>query len=515
MTELSVSMRGIVKRFGAFTALDGARLDVRPGSVHALLGENGAGKTTLMNVLYGLHPADEGSIEIHGTPVRIATPRDAIANGIGMVHQHFMLVGGFTAAQNIVLGAEPRSGLFMDTGRALRDAAELSEKYGLAIDPNVLAADMSVGMQQRVEILKALYRGAQILILDEPTAVLAPAEVADLEQMMRQFAADGKSVIIITHKLDEITRVADECTVLRRGKYIGTVCLPPTPKKGMEEELAAMMVGRPVDLHINASPANPGACVLDVRGLTVRGAHGRDAVREVDLTVRAGEIVGIAGVDGNGQRELAEAIMNLARATSGTISINGRQIQNATPGASIDAGVAVIHEDRLLRGIVPDMDCAENAALKDYFRAPCSNGRTMIRGAQEARVREFTAQYDIRPPECAALPARALSGGNQQKLIIARETAAQPALLIAMQPTRGIDVGAIELVRRLLIAQRDKGTAILLISYILDEVMEMSDRLAVMYGGRIVDMSPHGARSANEIGLLMAGGSLHTEGSAQ
>ena len=452
----AVQMHGIVKMFGSFCALDHVDLDVERGSIHAILGENGAGKSTLMNVLYGLYQAEEGEIFLGGEKVSISNPNDAIAHGIGMVHQHFMLVDNFTVTQNIILGQEPCRGAgLLDMKAAGQRVRDIIAEYGLEVDPDAKIEDISVGMQQRVEILKALYRGADILILDEPTAVLTPQEIDRLVQIMRGLAAKGKTIIIITHKLKEIKASSDTCTIIRRGKYVGAVDVAGVD----EEELAEKMVGHHVNLVVEKAPANPGKEVFRIDDLVVEDERGIEAVRHLNLSVRAGEIVGIAGIDGNGQKELVEAITCLTRAQSGTITVNGEEIQNTTPRNVIDHKVSTIHEDRQRRGLVLPFTVAENAVLE-----------------------------------------------NQQKVIIGREISNNPDVLIAVQPTRGLDVGAIEYVHKTLVAERDRGTAILLISLELDEVMSVADTIAVIYAGAIVDTFKQGDVDENRIGLLMAGG---------
>ena len=499
----AVQMQGIVKTFGTFTALDRVHLAVERGTIHAVLGENGAGKSTLMNVLYGLYHADEGEIYLNGTRADIKSPKDAIAHGIGMVHQHFMLVHNFTVTQNIILGDEVCGAAgILDMKRARQKVVDIIAEYGLEVDPDVKIEDISVGQQQRVEILKALYRGADTLILDKPTAVLTPQEIERLIEIMRDLASKGKTIIIITHKLKEIKASADACTIIRRGRYIDTVNVADVD----EEELATKMVGHHVDLVVEKTPAAPGDVVLDIRGLTVADERGIDAVRGLDLSVRAGEIVGLAGIDGNGQKELVEAITCLSRAKAGTIKVNGAEIQNTTPRNVIDHKVSTIHEDRQRRGLVLPFTVAENAVLEKY-RTPEFGAHGVL---DRAKMHEFTEQlirdYDIRPADCADRSAAGLSGGNQQKVIIAREVSNNPAVLIAVQPTRGLDVGAIEYVHRALIAERDRGTAILLISLELDEVMSVSDTIDVIYNGRITGSFKQGEVDENRIGLLMAGG---------
>lgn len=499
----AVQMSGIVKTFGTFTALDHVDLTVQKGTIHAVLGENGAGKSTLMNVLYGLYQADEGQICLNGEPVVINTPNDAIAHGIGMVHQHFMLVDNFTVTQNIVLGSEVCGAAgILDMKKAREKVCQIIEQYGLEVDPDAKIEDISVGMQQRVEILKALYRGADILILDEPTAVLTPQEIDRLIQIMHDLTSAGKTIIVITHKLKEIKASSNTCTIIRRGQYVDEVTVADVT----EEDLADMMVGHHVNLQVEKQPATPGKTVFEIRDLHVNDERGIETVKGLDLAVRSGEIVGIAGIDGNGQKELVEAITCLTKATSGKILVNGEEIQNTTPRNVIDHKVSTIHEDRQKRGLVLPFTVAENAVLEKY-RAPEFGKHGMLDGA---KMHEYTEQliadYDVRPADCADKTAGGLSGGNQQKVIIAREVSNDPDVLIAVQPTRGLDVGAIEYVHKALVAERDRGTAILLISLELDEVMSVSDTIDVIYDGRITGTFKQGEVDENKIGLLMAGG---------
>lgn len=499
----AVQMSGIVKTFGTFTALDHVDLTVQKGTIHAVLGENGAGKSTLMNVLYGLYQADEGQICLNGEPVVINTPNDAIAHGIGMVHQHFMLVDNFTVTQNIVLGSEVCGAAgILDMKKAREKVCQIIEQYGLEVDPDAKIEDISVGMQQRVEILKALYRGADILILDEPTAVLTPQEIDRLIQIMHDLTSAGKTIIVITHKLKEIKASSNTCTIIRRGQYVDEVTVADVT----EENLADMMVGHHVNLQVEKQPATPGKTVFEIRDLHVNDERGIETVKGLDLAVRSGEIVGIAGIDGNGQKELVEAITCLTKATSGKILVNGEEIQNTTPRNVIDHKVSTIHEDRQKRGLVLPFTVAENAVLEKY-RTPEFGKHGML---DSAKMHEYTEQliadYDVRPADCADKTAGGLSGGNQQKVIIAREVSNDPDVLIAVQPTRGLDVGAIEYVHKALVAERDRGTAILLISLELDEVMSVSDTIDVIYDGRITGTFKQGEVDENKIGLLMAGG---------
>ncbi|TCS77092.1 nucleoside ABC transporter ATP-binding protein [Muricomes intestini] len=505
-SEYAVQMHGITKRFGSFCALQDMNLNVKKGSIHSLLGENGAGKSTLMNILYGLYQADEGEIFINGEKVDIKNPNVAIEHGIGMVHQHFMLVDDFTVTQNIVLGNEITSHMgIVDAKKARKKILDIVEKYGLEVDPDAKVSDISVGMQQRVEILKALYRGAELLILDEPTAVLTPQEIDDLISIMNNLAKDGKAIIIITHKLKEIKASSDICTIIRRGRYIDTLLV-----KGVtENELATLMVGHEVKLVVDKTPANAGEVVFEIKDLIVKNDRKLDAVKGLSLQVRKGEIVGIAGIDGNGQRELVEAINALTPVASGHITINGKPLENTSPRQVIDSGVSTIPEDRQKRGLVLDFSVNENCVLEQYRRTPFSKKGILLKKEMEEFTKELIQEYDVRPEDCGSRRAGSLSGGNQQKVIIGREIAMDPDILIAVQPTRGLDVGAIETVHRTLIRERDKGKAVLLISFELDEVMNVSDTIAVIYDGKIQDTFKQGTVDENTIGLLMAGGKNH------
>ena len=495
-----LELKGITKRFPGVVANDGVDFDLRKGEVHALLGENGAGKSTLMNILYGLYHPDEGEFRLNGKPFRINSPREAIDAGIGMVHQHFMLIPVMTVAENIVLAAEPTRGPFLDEGNAEERVRELSERFGLAVRPDAFVERISVGMQQRVEILKALYRGAEILILDEPTAVLTPQESAELFEIINSLKGEGKSIIFITHKLNEVLEIADRITVLRRGKTIDTV-----PREGATEEgLARLMVGREVILRVDKSPAQPGHPLLVVENLVVDDERGLECVRGISFEVRAGEIVGIAGVDGNGQSELIDAITGLRPARSGKITVNNRDVTGDSPRECLDAGVGHIPEDRQVRGLVLDFTLAENIALHDYREEPDSKHGWLFPKRLTARARNLLKEFDVRGggPETRA---GALSGGNQQKVIVAREVSRDPSVLVAAQPTRGLDVGAIEFVHRRLGEERDEGRGILLVSFELDEILSLSDRILVLYEGNIV--AEYGPDvSEEEIGLAMLGG---------
>lgn len=506
--QYAVEMQSIVKYFGDNCALNGVNLKVKKGTIHALLGENGAGKTTLMSILYGLYPQDSGEILINGEHVDMKSPNVAIEHRIGMVHQHFMLIENFTVVQNIILGKETtRAGVVLDISKARKQVIALSEKYGLKVDPDAKIENITVGMQQRVEILKALYRGVDILILDEPTAVLTPQEIDELIQIMHSLIEDGKTIIIITHKLKEIKKSSQVCTIIRRGNLIETVEVSKTT----EQELASMMVGREVNLVVEKKKADPGEEVFRIDGLTVSDGRGIEKVKNLSLTVRRGEIVGIAGIDGNGQKELVEAITCLVRAKGGKIKINGAEIQNTTPKNVISHGIRTIHEDRQKRGLVLGFPVKYNLILEDYNKKPYSDHGILNTDEINRFAGASIKKYDIRPEKCAVLPAKMLSGGNQQKVIIARQITNNPDLLIAVQPTRGLDVGAIEYVHRELVKHRDAGKAVLLISLELDEVMNVSDRICVLYDGSIVAEFEQGGVDENEIGLLMAGGGKSNE----
>ena len=496
-----LEMRGITKRFPGVVANDHVDFDLRKGEVHALLGENGAGKSTLMNILYGLYKPDEGEIRSRGQKVSFHSAKDAIDRGIGMVHQHFMLIPVMTVAENIVLATEPTTaGVLLDYDEAVKRVREISERFGLAVNPTARVENISVGQQQRVEILKALYRGAEILILDEPTAVLTPQEAGELFGIIKSLQAEGTSIIFISHKLNEVLEIADRITVLRRGKKIDTV-----PREGATEAgLAKMMVGREVLLRVDKKAAEPGDVLLEVRDLHVNDDRGLAVVQDVSFVVRAGEIVGIAGVEGNGQSELIEALTGLRRAEGGQIAVAGQVMAHASARTMLDAGVGHIPEDRQRRGLVLEFTIAENIALHDYCYPPDSRWGWLFPRRLVERARNLIREFDVRGggPNTRA---GALSGGNQQKVVAAREVARDPKVLIAAQPTRGLDVGAIEFLHRRLVEERDEGRAILLVSLELDEVMSLSDRLLVMYEGRVV--GEHGAdASEEEIGLEMLGG---------
>ena len=496
-----LELRGITKRFPGIVANDRIDLDLRRGEVHALLGENGAGKSTLMNVLYGLYQPDEGEIWIKGEPARFHSPKGAIERGIGMVHQHFMLIPVMTVTENIILATEPtRAGVLLDHRAARQRVVTLSKTFNFAINPDARIQNISVGQQQRVEILKALYRHADILILDEPTAVLTPQEASELFQIIKTLTREGMSVIFISHKLNEVLEIADRTTVLRRGKKIETV-----PREGAtQESLARLMVGREVLLRVEKHPAAPEGPLLVVDELTVEDDRGLEAVRGVSFQVRAGEILGIAGVDGNGQTELIDAITGLRRARSGSINLDGRDVTRAGTKDVIDLGLGHIPEDRQRRGLVLEFNLAENLALEDYREPPDSRFGWLFPRRLVARARRLLQEFDVRGGGPHAR-ASTLSGGNQQKVVIAREVARDPRVLIAAQPTRGLDVGAIEYVHRRLVESRDTGKAVLLVSLELEEILSLSDRILVMYEGRIV--AEHGPdASEEELGIAMTGG---------
>jgi general nucleoside transport system ATP-binding protein len=504
-----LEMRHVTKRFPGIVANHDISLDLKRGEVHALLGENGAGKSTLMNVLYGLYHPDEGEIAINGQTVRFSSPRDAIDHGVGMVHQHFMLIPVMTVAENIVLAKEPtRAGVLLDFAAADRRAQDLSSSFNFAIDPDARVEDISVGQQQRVEILKALYRHADILVLDEPTAVLTPQEAKELFEILRTLVREGLSIIFISHKLNEVLEIADRITVLRRGKKIETL-----PAAGATEEgLARLMVGREVLLRVDKGPAQPSDALLEVADLHVLDDREIEKVRGVSFQVRAGEIVGLAGIDGNGQTELIDAMTGLRRIQAGRVIVGGEDVTGSTAFHCLEAGLGHIPEDRQRRGLVLEFSIAENIALHDFRKPPDSRFGWLFPRRLIERARALITQFDVRGGG-PTTRAGGLSGGNQQKVILAREIERDPKVLIAAQPTRGLDVGAIEFVHRRLIEERDEGRAILLVSLELEEILSMSDRILVMYEGEIVGEFPATA-SEEELGVAMTGGGRDREAAA-
>ncbi|HTF37715.1 MAG TPA: ABC transporter ATP-binding protein [Blastocatellia bacterium] len=499
--KYAVEMRGISKRFGEVLANDHISLAVPDRSIHAIIGENGAGKSTVMNILYGFYAADEGEILIDGEQRAINGPGDAIKLGLGMVHQHFMLVEPLTVTENIILGAEPTAGLSIDYRKARARVREISEQYGLKIDPDAHIANLSVGQQQRVEILKTLYRGARILILDEPTAVLTPQEVAEMFAILRGLREQGKTIIIITHKLAEVLALSDNITVMRDGKVVGNL---PT-SEATAEGLARLMVGREVLLRVKKDEAKPRDAVLSVRGLTLLGVEGNPILDDVSFEVRGGETLGIAGVEGNGQTELIEILAGLRKPTDGEVLLEGKGIDELDPRQRKLRGIAHIPEDRHRRGLLLTFDLAGNSILGVHRNHPISGAVLLNKDVIVERAERLVREYDVRPPNIS-LPARALSGGNQQKLIVAREFDIKPRLVLVAQPTRGVDIGATEFIHRKLIELRDAGAAVLLVSAELDEVLSLSDRVVVIYEGRLVGEVDPKSVSEEEIGLMMTGG---------
>lgn len=497
-----IEMLGITKEFPGIKANDNINLQVKRGEIHALLGENGAGKSTLMSILFGLYQPTSGIIKKNGREVQINSPNDANELNIGMVHQHFKLVECFSVLDNIILGVEPTKGLFLEKKGARKKVLELSEKYGLKVDPDALISDITVGMQQRTEILKMLYRDNEVLIFDEPTAVLTPQEISELMKIMKNLAKEGKSILFITHKLNEIMEVADRCTILRRGKYIGTVNIADTSK----EELSKMMVGRNVSFTVDKKEKQIGDTVLKVEHLTVPSkAHSNNAVKDVSFNVRKGEIVCIAGIDGNGQSELVQGLTGLEKISGGTISFNGQDITKASIRDKSKLGMSHIPEDRHKHGLVLDYTLEQNMVLQRYWQPDFQAGGFIKAKAVRDYAEKLIEQYDVRSGQGPVTVARSMSGGNQQKAIIAREIDKDPDLLVAVQPTRGLDVGAIEFIHKQLVAQRDKGKAVLLISFELDEVMDVSDRILVMYEGELVGQFDPKQITVEELGLYMAG----------
>ena len=499
----AVEMRGIVKMFGSFKANDGINLTVNKGEIHAILGENGAGKSTLMNILYGLYQPTKGEIFINGKKAHIDSPNKAIELGIGMVHQHFMLVQPFTVTENIILGLEPvKHGVRLDIASARRRVVEISKRYGLNVDPDAKIEDISVGMQQRVEILKVLYRGADILILDEPTSSLTPQEILELVEIMRNLTREGKSVILITHKLKEIKECADKCTIIRQGKYISTVNVSDVT----EHDLASMMVGRNVEFTVDKAPIQPGETVLSVRDLHARDYRKVEVLRGLSIDVRRGEIVGIAGIDGNGQTELVYGLTGLEPVSAGKVTLNGEDITKMPIRKRNILGLSHIPEDRHKHGLVLDYTLEDNLVLERYFEPEFTDKAGFLRRDNIRKYAEkLIDQYDVRSGQGPVTIARSMSGGNQQKAIVAREIDKDPELLVAVQPTRGLDVGAIEYIHKQLVVQRDAGKAVLLVSLELDEVMDVPDRILVMYEGELVGELDPKTTTQEELGLYMAG----------
>ena len=504
MENYAIEMLNITKRFPGIIANDNITLQLKKGEIHALLGENGAGKSTLMSVLFGLYQPEEGVIKKDGEVVKINDPNDANRLGIGMVHQHFKLVECFSVLDNIILGVEPNTAGFLQKSEAKKKVLELSEKYGLQVDPDAIIEDITVGMQQRTEILKMLYRENEILIFDEPTAVLTPQEIEELMQIMKGLAKEGKSILFISHKLNEIMEVADRCSVLRKGKYIGTVNIAETTK----EELSRMMVGRDVEFVVAKDPAKPTDVVLDVQNITVasKSHHNKNAVNDVSFQVRKGEIVCIAGIDGNGQSEFVFGLTGLEPLREGKIVLAGKDISHASIRERSTSGLSHIPEDRHKHGLVLDYTLEDNIVLQRYFEPEFTNKAGFLRRDNIRKYAErLIEEYDVRSGQGPITISRAMSGGNQQKAIIAREIDKQPDLLVAVQPTRGLDVGAIEFVHKKLVEQRDAGKAVLLVSLELDEVMDVPDRILVMYEGEIVGELDPKKTTQEELGLYMAG----------
>lgn len=497
---IALEVRGLTKRFPGVLANDHIDLKLHKGQVLGLLGENGAGKSTLMNLIYGLYTPDEGEILVNGQPVQIKNPNDAIALGIGMVHQHFQLVPVLTVTENIMLGNETVRGLLLDRRTARARIMEISKQYGLEVNPDALVQDLPVGIQQRIEIIKALYRKAEILILDEPTAVLTPQEAEGLFDVMRTLIARGVSIVFISHKLKEVLEICDDVTVLRGGRVAGHV----NPEDSTEESLASLMVGRNVILQVEKGEAHPGAPVLSLHDLHVNDDRKLPAVRGLTLEVRAGEILGIAGVQGNGQTELVEAITGLRPVTSGHMVMNGQDLTHASPRQITETGVAHIPEDRQKNGMVTSFPVMNNMVLQTYYIEPYSNGILANEDSIALMARDLVKQYDVRTPTIF-VNIGTLSGGNQQKVIVARECSRESKLLIAAQPTRGLDVGSIEFIHKQIVKMRDEGTAVLLVSAELDEILSLSDRVAVMFAGKIIDVLPIEQANRERVGLLMAG----------
>lgn len=499
----TIKMQDIVKQFGNFKANDGVQLTVHKGEIHAILGENGAGKSTLMNILYGLYQPTSGDIYVKGNKVVIDGPNKAIELGIGMVHQHFMLIPPFTVTENIILGMEPVGhGGVVHLEEAKKKVLEISKRYGLSVDPDAKIEDISVGMQQRAEILKVLYRGADILILDEPTASLTPQEIEELITIMHNLTKEGKSIILITHKLKEIKAAADYCTIIRQGKYINTVKVDDVN----ENELAAMMVGRNVEFVVDKKEQDAGGVVLEVSDLHAKDYRNVEIIKGLSLQVKKGEIVGIAGIDGNGQTELVEILTGLKKGESGSIKMNGEEVLNQTPHELFEKGISSIPADRQKHGLVLDFSIAENLILQNFNKPAYSKHGKLLKDVIRQHATAMQEKFDIRPRNSEDKPAGQLSGGNQQKVIIAREVMNNKDLLIAVNPTRGLDVGAIEYVHKYIVEQRNKGKAVLLVSFELDEIMSLSDRIEVIYDGHIVGSLPGKMADEKTLGLMMAGG---------
>ncbi|WP_086349322.1 ABC transporter ATP-binding protein [Candidatus Enterococcus clewellii] len=498
--ETVLELKHISKAFGSFMANEDINFQLKKGEIHALLGENGAGKSTLMNIVFGLYQPTEGEIFVHGKPEVMDSPNKAIDLGIGMVHQHFKLVEPFSVTENIIIGTEPKKGIKIDIAKARKDVVALSEKYGLEIDPDAKIEDINVGMQQRVEIIKTLYRGAEILIFDEPTAVLTPQEITEFLAILKKLVAEGKSIILITHKLKEIMAAADSCTIIRRGKVIDTVTVADTTT----DALAEMMVGKTVHFSTDKVPASPKEVLLEVKDLVVKNSHGKNSIDHLSFSIRAGEILGIAGVDGNGQTELIEAITGMKKVDSGEILLEGQSITNHSPREITQSGISHIPEDRHKYGLVLDFSVSENSILQTYYKPEITPKGLIDREVVKQLTEGFIEEFDIRVPS-AETTARSLSGGNQQKLIIAREMNMGPQVMVAVQPTRGLDVGAIEFVHKQLIALRDQNVAVLLVSFELEEILNVSDRILVLFDGQVIGETTPETTTDRELGLMMAG----------
>ncbi|SEK18926.1 nucleoside ABC transporter ATP-binding protein [Carnobacterium iners] len=498
--EKVLELKHITKKFGNFVANDDVSLTVRRGEIHALLGENGAGKSTLMNVVFGMYQPEEGSISVYENKTKIENPNHAIHLGIGMVHQHFKLIENFTVTENIIIGMEPKDGVRLNMKAAVKEVQKISEKYGLKVDPNSKIEDLPVGMQQKVEILKCLYRGANLLIFDEPTAVLTPDEIGELLQVMQKLVAEGKSIILITHKLNEIMKVADKCTIIRKGKYIATVDI----KDSNKEELAEMMIGKNISREIDKEAYSPKQNVLEIKNLTMLGSSKKKVLNNINLTVAAGEIVGIAGVDGNGQMELAEAIIKMRDFEEGDILINGVSQKDKSTREIYESGVSYVPADRHKHGLVLENDIAENLILIEYYKEKYNQGIKLNKALMYEEARTAMENYDIRAENEYTI-VRGMSGGNQQKVILSREISRDPELLIIVQPTRGLDIGAIDFIHRQVVRLRDKGVAVLLISFELEEILTLSDRIDIIFDGQIVGQTKPTETNDRELGLMMAG----------